>query len=108
MALPTLEENVQVWMKTDNHQQLAKLKSKADTPRSCLLDGLTRQIRWNHQHITIVSSTPSYHRTDTTSTSGHNSLHSTHISTRSKTITVTHPSDHLHFYRREDVETDLL
>ena len=45
-------------MKTDDHQQLEKLKSKEDTSRSYLLDGPTGQVRQNRQHITVVYRLP--------------------------------------------------
>ena len=95
-TLPTLKNNVQVWMKTDDRQHLAKLKSKADTPRSYIINSPTGQVRRNRQHITIVPSTFN-HRTKTMSTPGHNSLRSTYVSTRSKTGTVIRPPDRLRF-----------
>ena len=96
-ALPTLEDNIQVWMKTKDRQHLAKLKSVADTPRSYLLGGPTGQVRRNRQHITVVPPATSHPRTKfTRKTLEHNSSHSTTI-TRSKTRTVIRPPDQLLF-----------
>ena len=51
---------------------------------SYLLDGLTGQVRQNRQHIMIVPTTHSHHRTETNGAWEYNSLPSTLISQHQK------------------------